>query len=54
MVNYGINNGYEIVYNIKEIGSGLNDHRTKLIKLLSQNDWNVLIVENKDITASLV
>jgi len=48
MVNYGINNGYEIVYNIKEIGSGLNDRRPKLIKLLQQNDWDLLIVENKD------
>jgi predicted site-specific integrase-resolvase len=48
MVNYCINNGYDIIYNIKEIGSGLNDHRPKLIKLLQQNDWDALIVENKD------
>lgn len=46
--NYAISNGFNIQYNIKEIGSGLNDQRPKLIKLLQQNDWDVLIVENKD------
>jgi len=48
LLNYTISNGYDIVYNIKEIGSGLNDNRPKLIKLLKQNDWDTLIVENKD------
>ena len=48
LVNYAISNGYEIIYNIKEIGSGLNDNRKKLIKLLKSNDFNILIVENKD------
>ena len=47
-VNYAISNGFNIQYNIKEIGSGLNDRRPKLIKLLQQNDWDILIVENKD------
>lgn len=46
--DYAIKNGYNIVDNIKEIGSGLNDNRPKLIKILKQNNWNVLIVENKD------
>lgn len=46
--NYSISNGYDVKYIIKEIGSGLNDHRPKLIKLLNQNDWDILIVENKD------
>lgn len=49
LTNYTINNGYIIVDNIKEIGSGLNDNRVKLNKILKQNNWNVLIVENKDI-----
>jgi predicted site-specific integrase-resolvase len=48
LLNYSITNGYNIIYNIKEIGSGLNDERPKLIKLLKQKDWDVLIVENKD------
>ena len=48
LYNYAINNGYTVVGNVKEIGSGLNDNRTKLIKLLKQNDWDILLVENKD------
>lgn len=48
LYNYAINNGYTVVGNIKEIGSGLNDNRTKLIKLFKQTDWDILLVENKD------
>jgi predicted site-specific integrase-resolvase len=48
LLNYSINNGFDVVYNVKEIGSGLNDERKKLINLLKQNDWDTLIVENKD------
>jgi len=48
LYNYAINNGYEIIHNIKEIGSGLNDDRKKLSKILTYNDWDTLIVENKD------
>lgn len=48
LTNYAISNGFDINYTIKEIGSGLNDSRPKLIKLLNQSDWNVLLVENKD------
>jgi len=46
--NFSINNGYIIVDNIKEIGSGLNDGRNKLLKIFNRNDWDILIVENKD------
>lgn len=46
--SYATNFGYNTVYSIKEIGSGMNDSRTKLSKLLMQDDWDVLIVENKD------
>ncbi len=46
--NYAISNGFDIIYSVKEIGSGLNDSRSKLIKLLKQPDWDILIVENKD------
>ena len=48
LTNYAISNGFDILYNVKEIGSGMNDGRPKLIKLLKQQDWNILIVENKD------
>jgi len=46
---YTIKNGFNIINEISEIGSGMNDHRTKLIKLLNKiNDWDVIVVENKD------
>jgi predicted site-specific integrase-resolvase len=48
LYNYAINNGYTIIDNIKEVGSGLNDNRTKLIKLLKRKDYDILLVENKD------
>lgn len=46
--NYSITNGYNIVHEIKEISSGLNDKRTKLIKLLKKDDYDLIVVENKD------
>jgi len=48
VTNYAVNNGYNVTYSIKEIGSGLNDSRKKLINLLSKSDWDVIIVEHKD------
>ena len=46
--NYSVSNGYQIAHSIKEVGSGMNDNRKKLSNLLVQDDWNVLVVENKD------
>ena len=40
--------GYTVVKEVKEIASGLNDERPKLQKIISSNDWDVLIVEHKD------
>lgn len=48
LYNYAVNNGYTVVENVSEIGSGLNDGRKKLVKLLKGNNWDILIVENKD------
>lgn len=48
LVNYAINNGYTVVDTIKEVGSGLNDNRKKLVKLLKENNYDILLVENKD------
>jgi putative resolvase len=45
---YAIRNNYNIIKSIKEIGSGMNDNRPKLISLLNDNSWSTLIVENKD------
>lgn len=46
--NFAISNGYIIKHSVKEIASGMNDNRKKLTKLLTEDDWNILIVENKD------
>lgn len=40
--------GLEIVHSVTEIGSGVNDQRAKLIKLLNSPDWGVLVVEHRD------
>ncbi|HBE19537.1 MAG TPA: IS607 family transposase [Cyanobacteria bacterium UBA11149] len=48
LTEYAIANGYQIVRNVKEIGSGLNDRRKQLETLLQQNDYDILLVENKD------
>lgn len=41
-------NGYQITHVVKEIGSGLNDNCKKLLNLLDDKDWDILIVEHKD------
>ena len=46
--SYAISNGYNVKYSYKEIASAMNDNRSKLIELLTKNDWDILIVENKD------
>ena len=48
LTEYAIANGYQIVRNVKEIGSGLNDHRKQLETLLQQDDYDILLVEHKD------
>ena len=48
LTNYAISNGLTIVKTVAEIGSGINDHRPKLIKLLSDNNFDLILVENKD------
>jgi putative resolvase len=45
---YATAKGYTIHKVVKEVGSGLNDNRKKLNKLLLDRDFNVLIVEHKD------
>lgn len=39
--NFSPAKGYKTKYNIKEIGSGLNDSRPKLNQLLSDNDIDI-------------
>jgi putative resolvase len=45
---YASAKGYQIVNIVKEVGSGLNDNRKKLEKLLKGEDYQYLIVEHKD------
>jgi len=39
---------YSIVGSYKEIASGMNDNRNVLNKLLKSDDWDILLIENKD------
>jgi len=45
---YAIAKGYQIYKIIKEVGSGVNDNRKQLTKILSDNNYRILIVEHKD------
>ena len=47
---FAIAKGYQIVKKIKEVGSGLNDNRSKLNYLLEKelNEFKILLVEHKD------
>lgn len=46
--NYAKMNNLNVIDSYKEIASGMNDNRTILNKILQRNDWDVLLVENKD------
>ena len=48
LIDYANAKGYKTKYNIKEIGSGLNDSRPLLLKLLSDKEIDIIIVEHKD------
>jgi putative resolvase len=48
LVNYCIAKGYKIDKIIEEFGSGINDKRQKLEKLLKENDFTKIVIEHKD------
>lgn len=48
MENYCIAKGYQIVRVVKEVGSGVNDNRRKLIDVLTRDDYSLIVVEHKD------
>jgi putative resolvase len=48
LVHYCESRGYQIAYVVKEIGSGLNDKRKKLEKLLNNPEVQKIVVEHKD------
>jgi predicted site-specific integrase-resolvase len=45
---YCIAKGYQIHKVIKEFGSGINDNRPLLTKLLSSGDFTKIVIEHKD------
>ena len=45
---FAILKNYNIVGSYREIASGMNDNRKILNKILNDNSWKYLIVENKD------
>ena len=46
---YAEEKGYEIVDVIEEIGFGFNPNREKFLEILQRDDWDVIVVENKEI-----
>lgn len=48
LTQYAIAKGYQIVSTYAEVGSGINDKRPKLEKLLAENNYSKIIVEHKD------
>ena len=40
--------GYQINQVVKEVGSGVNDQRPKLLKMLSDKQLSIIVVEHKD------
>lgn len=47
LTNFALEQGYEIIDTVEEIGSGFSDRRTKLFNILHRTDWDVLIAENE-------
>ncbi len=48
LTSYAIAKGYRIYKVVKEVGSGLNDNRKQLAKILVDDNYNILVVEHKD------
>jgi predicted site-specific integrase-resolvase len=41
LTQYALAKGYQIKYIVKEVGSGVNDNRKKLIDLLNKDDYSI-------------
>jgi len=48
LIGYATAKGYQIKEVVKEIGSGVNDNRQKLQKILREGKATKIVVENKD------
>lgn len=48
LYDYATARGYQVLRQVKETGSGLNDSRKQLESLLNYDSWSILVVEHKD------
>jgi len=48
LYQFAVAKGYTVYKTVKEIGSGLNDNRQQLNKVLEDKNYNKLIIEHKD------
>ncbi len=48
LIQFATARGYIISRIVKEVGSGLNDSRKKLVSVLKDDSYTVLVVEHKD------
>lgn len=48
LASYCAAKGYQVSQVVKEVGSGVNDSRPKLLKLLTDGSVGVIVVEHKD------
>lgn len=48
LTEYATAKGYKIYKVVKEIGSGLNENRKQLSKLLEEDNYNILLIEHPD------
>jgi putative resolvase len=46
--DYATANGLQVVQELTKVGSGLNDHRKKLLRLLADSTIPIIVVEHKD------
>ena len=45
---YANEQGWSVIHSVAEIGSGLNGHRPKLMKILADPDISAIVVEHRD------
>ena len=48
LTEYAVARGYRLYKIVKEVGSGVNDNRKQLLKLLTDDGYSRIIVEHKD------
>jgi predicted site-specific integrase-resolvase len=48
LATYANEQGWIVIHSVAEIGSGLNGHRPKLMKLLADPDISAIVVEHRD------